>query len=403
MQNEGMPVPTPHRPKSISIANFLIVLAVAIVVSFVAGTRKDEIIGIIGPNLGMSVSSRPDFSALNEVYDTLKDNFDGKLDNNKLIEGAKKGMVAGAGDDYTVYLDKTEAADFKKDLEGDVGAGIGVEIGVRNDKVVIVRTLADNPAQKAGVLAGDIVLKVNDEDVTSLTAEAVSQKVRGDAGTSVKLTVMRGNDQKDFTMVREQINNPSVDVTYNGNVAIMRITRFDQQTGDLAYDAAKSIKAKGVNKVIVDLRGNGGGYVTGAQEVLSLWLTNSLLFTEKSQGSVLDETKANDDAPLKGVKTVVLVDGSTASASEMVAGALQHYKVATLVGETTFGKGSMQSTFDTSGGGLLKVTIARWYLPGNINVGDKGGIKPNIEVKLTFDDINKGNDKQLNKALELLK
>jgi carboxyl-terminal processing protease len=401
MQNEGV-LPPQSRPKSITLANFLIILEVAIVISFVAGTRKNEIIDLVGPNLGIPAASRPDFSSLNGVYDVLSDNFDGKLDNAKLIDGAKKGMVDGAGDDFTLYLDKEQAKDFKKNLEGDIGAGIGVEIGVRNDRVVILRTLASNPARKAGILAGDAVLKVNDEDVTNLNAEAVSQKIRGEAGTSVKVLILRGSEEKEFSLVREKINNPSVELDYKGDIAVLRITRFDQKTGNLAYDAAKEIKSKGIKKVVLDLRGNGGGYVSGAQDVLGLWVKDKLLFTEKAKGELIDEIVAGKDAILGGVETVVVIDGSTASASEMVAGALKHYKLATLVGEKTFGKGSMQGTFNLPGGSLLKITIARWYLPGNLSIDNKG-IKPNIEVKQTFEDTNRGDDKQLQKALEVLK
>jgi carboxyl-terminal processing protease len=379
----------------------IVIAAITLIVGFIAGTRKDEIFAVVAPVIGMEASPEPSWSSLSEVYGALKNNYDGKLDDDKLVEGAKKGLVAAAGDPYTVYMDSEEAGKFEKSLSGDVGAGIGVEIGERNGLSTIVRVLKDNPAKAAGVLAGDVIKSVNGEDVAKLTTDEVASKVRGEAGTTVKLKVVRGGADKEFNIRRETIKNPSVELEFKDGVAILRVTRFDQKTGDLARTAAEDINKKGANKVILDLRGNGGGYVTAARDLLSLWLTDKLLFTEKANGDVVEEMRSSGKALLTGKKTIVLADSLSASASEIVVGALKDYKAATFVGEKTFGKGSVQSQVNVSGG-LLKVTIGKWYTPKDLNIG-KSGIKPDVEVVLTLDDINKSNDKQMVKALQLLK
>jgi carboxyl-terminal processing protease len=380
-------------------------VAVALIVGFAAGTRKDEIFAAISPMFGIETrgGARPDWSRLNEVFDALRNNFDGDLNNDTLVEGAKRGMVAATGDDYTVFMNAEEAEEFQKSLSGDVGAGVGIEVGMRNSVPTVVRTLRDNPAKAAGVLAGDVIVAVNDESVLGKSIEEVVQKVRGEVGTSVKLTISRGGQELEFNIVRATINNPSVELEFDGDVAVMTISRFDQNTGRLARDAANEINARGADKIILDLRGNGGGFVTAAESVMNLWIDgNQLLMTEKARGQVVDEMRSGRNAPLAGKRTIVLADGSSASASEIVVGALKDHGAATFVGEQTFGKGSVQNQINLRGGALLKVTIARWYTPDDLNI-NKSGIAPDVEVKMTLDDINNNNDVQLKRALEMLR
>lgn len=353
------------------------------------------------PYLGIDVVKEEDWSALNEVYSTLEKNYDGELDQSKLLEGAKKGLVEAVGDEYTTYMTAEEAKEFKKDLEGDVGSGIGVEIATRDGYVRVIRTLPDNPAREAGMLAGDIFYKINGEDVYDLPSEEIANKIRGEEGTEVTVTVVRDGKEKTFTMKREKINNVSAYVTYDGNTAILKITRFDNNTGALVQKLAKEIKDKGSDKIILDLRGNGGGYVSAAGEVLSLWLDGDAIVTQKSIHFDDNVSYASrGKAILKDIKTILLIDGTTASAAEITAGALQDYGKAKLVGETTYGKGVVQTLLDLSGDSILKVTTARWYTPHDNNInGD--GIKPDIEVKNTYDDTNHGRDPQLDKAKQL--
>jgi len=299
-------------------------------------------------------------------------------------------------------MNKAETEEFNNELSGTIGGGIGVELGLRNGVITALRILKDNPAEKAGLMAGDIIVKVNDQEVTEdQTVSDTAKKVRGDVGTTVKLTVLRGAELKEFTITRAEVTNPSVYSSVTDGVGTMTITRFDEQTGALARQAAQSFKSQGVKSVILDLRGNGGGYVTAAQEVLGLWLNDKVVVTEKTNGKVVDELKSGTNPILEGVPTVVLVNGSSASASEITAGALQDYGAAKLVGEKTFGKGSVQKLLTLPEGGQLKVTIARWFTPKGNNIS-KQGIAVDKEAALTADDINAGRDPQLDAAKALL-
>ena len=390
------------KEKKTSLGNAIIIGAVMAIVGGVVGANWNTIFGGFAPYLGFSDnSSRIDWTPLNEVYNKLSDSYNGEIDKNVVIEGAKKGLVDALGDVYTTYMTAEKASDFYDDLHGNVGAGIGVEMGLRDGYVRVLRTLPDNPAKRAGVLAGDIIYKVNGEEVWNQSVEEISKKVRGEAGTDVTVTMVRDGKEKDFTMTRETINNVSAYVDYDGNTAIVTVTRFDNDTGTKVQQIASEFGKKGIKKVILDLRGNGGGYVSAAQDLLSLWVDGEKVLEQKSLHYGNSTTNAlSGKAILKDMKTIVLVNGSTASASEIVAGALQDYGKATILGEKTYGKGVVQNLFDLSNGTLLKVTTAEWYTPKDRSI-NKEGITPDIEVKRSFEDINAMRDPQLDKAKAL--
>lgn len=400
---EDTPQVTPERKKAtkqVSQTTLFVAIALAAVVAFVAGTRSDQLMAAIGPVFGVKTSADTlDTALLQQTYRELRANFDGELDTTKLIDGASRGMVAAAGDTYTVFMDEAEAEQFNKDLSGQV-SGIGSEIGVRNDQPTVLRVLADSPAEKAGVKAGDVFMAVNGESVVGKGASTVAEKVRGESGTSVKVEFMRGTETVTYTITRAQVSDPSVRWNNVDGLGVITISRFDEQTGALATQAATELKAAGVRGIVLDLRGNGGGYLEEARKVAGLWLNNKVVVTEKTNGTVTGTEKTTGTPVLEGVKTVVLVNGSSASASEIVAGALQDYKAATLIGEKTFGKGTVQKVVSLDGGRLLKVTIARWYTPNGKNI-TKEGITPDVTVELSADDANAGRDPQLDKAKAL--
>ena len=341
------------------------------------------------------------WTALDEVYSKLANTYNGEIDTKVVIDGAKQGLVESLGDVYTTYMNSKKSAEFYDDLHGKVGSGIGVEMGLRDGYVRVLRTLPDNPARKAGILAGDIFYKVNGEEVWDWSSDEIAQKVRGESGTEVTVTIIRDGEEKEFTMKRETINNVSAYVEYDGKTAIVVLTRFDDDTGKKVQKFASEFAAKGINKVILDLRGNGGGYVSAAQDLLSLWLDNQKVFEQKSRHFGDDYSNSGSGkAILKDMKTIVLVNGSTASASEIVAGALQDYKKATIVGEKTYGKGVVQSLYNLSDGATLKVTTAEWYTPEGRSI-NKTGISPDVEVERSFEDINAMRDPQLDKAKAL--
>lgn len=397
MTEEPRVADVPEKDDKVSKSTLLLSVALVAVVAFVAGTRSDQLYAAIAPVFGIKASADTlDTAVLQQAFRELKANYDGSLDAGKLTDGAARGMVAAAGDRYTVFMDKEEAEQFNKDLRGEI-SGIGCEIGVRGDRATVLRVLADSPAQAAGMKAGDIFVSVNGEAVEGLDATTVASKVRGEKGTTVKLVMQRGEEQKEFTITRAQVTDASVRWSIDNGIGTITMSRFDDDTGRLATQAATEFKAQGVKGVVLDLRGNGGGYLSAAVNVAGIWLDNKVVVTEKANGKVTGTEKTGSGALLAGVKTVVLVNGASASASEIVAGALQDHKAATIVGEKTFGKGTVQKVVNLLDGRLLKVTIARWYTPNGKNI-TKEGISPDKKVELTSDDANAGRDPQLEAA-----
>lgn len=391
------------RGKKVERSTLVLVSVFMLVLGFAGGLRIDDIRNLIAPVFGLKKVERIDFSNVEKTYQALASNFDGEIDKQKIIDGASKGLVEAVGDKYTEYMTSKEAEEFNKSLSGDVGTGIGVELAKDGDSVKVVRVLAKNPAESAGILAGDVISKVNGEDVSKENTSEISKKIRGDAGTTVKIGVVRGNEKKEFSVTRAKIENPSVELTKKDGVATLSIYRFDSETGVLAKKYAEEIKNEGISKVILDLRGNGGGYVQAAKTVASLWLEkNALIVSEKTGSKTVEEIRATGDNPLKGIKTVILLDGSSASASEIVAGALKEHKAAQIVGEKSYGKGSVQTTIDMPNGALLKVTIAKWFTPGGKNISNNG-ISPDVKVSAPKGESYLLNDIQKNKALEILK
>ncbi len=391
------------KEKKTSFGNAIIIGAIFAVLGVVVGLNWNSWVRTFAPYLGLGsiVESTADWSELNEVYDKLVNTYNGEIVKSKMVEGAKKGLTEALGDVYTVYMDADETSDFYDDLHGNVGSGVGIEMGLRDGYVRVLRTLPDNPARKAGILAGDIIYKVDGEVVYDLSTDEISKRVRGEDGTEVTISVVRDGEEKSFTMKREAINNVSAYVDYDGKTAIVTVTRFDNDTGTMVQKFAKEFADKGIEKVILDLRGNGGGYVSAAQDLLSLWIDNDDILIQKSKHFGDSTTKTSSGrAILKDMKTIVLVNGSSASASEIVAGALQDYGKAKIVGEKTYGKGVVQQLFDLSGGTVLKVTTAEWYTPKERSINGEG-IKPDVEVERTYEDINSMRDPQMDKAKSL--
>ena len=390
------------KEKKVSLGNAIIIGFVLAVIGGVIGFNFDNIFGGLAPYFGGVKSAEVNQSALDEVYSKLKESYNGEIDANKLMEGAKKGMVQAVGDVYTEYMDAKEADSYTNGvLHGNVGAGIGVEMGLRDGYVKVLRVLPDNPALRAGIMIGDIFYKVNGEEVYTWSTSEIAEVLRGEPGTEVTVTMARDGKEIEFKMNREEINNVSEYVTYDGDTAIITVTRFDNNTGTEVQKEAAKFKEKGISKVILDLRGNGGGYVSAAQDLLSLWLDGKLMLTQKSLHSGNEKmSTASGKAILKDMKTIVLVNGSTASASEITAAALKDYGKATIVGTKTYGKGVVQKMYNLSGGGILKVTTAEWLTPNGDSINDNG-VAPDVEVDMTVEDINKMRDPQMDKAKSL--
>ena len=381
--------------------SWFLTLVIVAIVSFVAGARSDALFANVASVFGVRTSNKTiDLSSVQKTYQELVANYDGKLDTQKLIYGANRGLVEAAGDPHTAYMDPDETKEFDKSLSGQIGGGIGAEIGLRNNKPTIIKPLENSPAQKAGIKAGEVIVKVNDEASSDWSVEKVVSKIRGEVGTSVKLTLLSDGKTREVSVVRQNIVSPAVESEIDGEIGILKVNRFGDDTVSLSRKYASEFVEKGVKKVILDLRNNPGGTVGAAQGLLGIWLDNQIAMTER-RGSEIVKTLRTTGTPILGnMKTVVLINGNSASASEITAGALREYGKAMLVGQKSYGKGSVQIVLGLPGGSQMKVTEARWYTPKGKNI-DKTGIEPDVKVDLSSDDVNNNVDPQMDKAKSL--
>ena len=385
--------------KKTAINSFVLILVFGLGI-LVGGDRLSLGSGKSGQNTS---TSQLDYSGVEELYDALKDGYDGELSNESIEDGLKAGLVKSAGDPYTEFLNAEASKEFNEDLNGSF-EGIGAELGKEEQSIIIISPIDGFPAQKAGIKPGDIITKINDESAYDISISDAVKKIRGEKGTKVKLDVFRDNKVLNFEITREQINLPSVksEVTPE-NIGIIKISRFGDDTEELVLKAAKDFKTKKVKGVILDMRGNPGGLLDQSVKVSSVWLPKGkLVLEEKRGGEVVNTFKANGNSILLGIPTVVLVDEGSASASEIVAGALRDNGVATIIGQKTYGKGSVQELKQLSDGGVLKVTIARWFTPAGKNI-DKEGIEPDQKVEITEADITAKKDPQKDAAISKLR
>ncbi|MEO8065973.1 MAG: S41 family peptidase [Candidatus Doudnabacteria bacterium] len=358
---------------------------------------------------GSAPANAADYSLLWNALDQLNAKYvDRPLDQQKLMYGAVSGMVSAAGDPYTTFFNPDEAKAFTEQLRGSF-SGIGAEVGVKNEQIVIIAPLEDTPAAKAGILADDAILEINGESTQGMSVDLAVSKIRGKEGTTVNLNILHKGQTttQDITITRAKIVVKSVKLdskNINGKqIAVIKMNEFGDDTKGLLDQAIGTIAKGNYSGVILDLRNNPGGYLETAISTISNWIgSDQVAVKEIGYGNDEKNYKTSGISRLKGMKTVILVNGGSASASEIVAGALQDYKVATLVGEKTFGKGSVQELQDLSGGSEIKITVAKWYTPKGRGI-HKIGLDPDIKVQLTPDDTKNKKDPQMDKALELLK
>ena len=361
--------------------------------------------GLGSGNLQLNNSSGDDlpanlnYGSVEDVYDSLRTNYAGDLSEAELLNGLKKGLVNASGDPFTEYLTAEQTEEFNQELNGSF-SGIGAELSKEDDNIVIVSPISGFPAEREGLESRDIITKINSESALQLSVTEAVDKIRGEEGTQVELEVSRDGELKNFVITRENITIPSVESRIiDDKIGYIEISRFSEDTAKLTKEAAQNFVSKDVEGVVVDVRGNPGGLLESSVNVASLWLKEgSTVLDERKDGKTLKTYKADGDNVLLDVPTVVLINEGSASASEILAGALSDNNAATLVGQTSFGKGSVQTLERFSDGSSLKVTIARWFTPGGKNI-DKEGIDPQEKVE----NSNKNSDSQLQKAFEILK
>jgi len=351
------------------------------------------------------LSADVDFNLFWNVWDELKDKYVDKdrLDDKKMFYGAIKGMVESVDDPYTVFMEPKVAKEFSDDLAGTF-EGIGAEIGKKDNIITIVAPLADMPAEKAGLQAGDKIYSVNGESTAGLSIYEAVDKIRGPKGTEVILTIFREGFEKteDFKIVRQTILVKSVRTKMSDDeIFTITISNFNDDTSELFKRAAAEAVEKNPKGIILDLRNNPGGYLETAIDMASEWIDQGVIVTEQFNPEKKNEYLHRGRARLKDFPTVVLVNQGSASASEIVAGALKDTGKAAIVGMKTFGKGSVQTLRELKDGSSVKITVAKWLTPNGYNINHEG-IKPDVEVDLTLEDYNKNIDPQVNKAIEIL-
>lgn len=339
---------------------------------------------------------------IDELYTQIVNNFDGEIDDNEILDGMKRGLTSAVDDPFTEFLTSEETTAFNESLNGTF-EGIGAELGKEGNFVIVVAPIKGTPADKAGIQPQDIIVEIDGESAADITIAEAVNRIRGPKGEEVVLTIIRDGQQLEVPIIRDTIDIPSVEWEQQGTIGIITISRFGDDTTQLTRQAATELKDAGVDGIVLDLRGNPGGLLNSSVEVSSVWLPKgSTVLEEKRGGEVIETFKTSASPILTGIPTVVLINEGSASASEIVAGALKDNDVATIYGQTSFGKGSVQRLIPLSGGGSLKVTIARWFTPNGKNI-DKEGITPDTEVELTTEDREAERDPQLDAALEALR
>lgn len=345
-----------------------------------------------------------DFGLFWDVWESLENRFYKQpISDEALFYGAIKGMAAAVGDPYTVFFNPTEAAEFNRELEGKF-EGIGAELAIKRDRLTIVSPLADSPAERAGLVPGDVILAIDDVDAATFSLEGAVSRIRGLKGTVVHLTIFTEgvSETKEVQVKREEIIVKTVQLEFvSETIAHIRIFSFNEDTIDDFKTAVSAIRRQNPSGIILDLRSNPGGYLDAAVEMASYWIEDGVIVEERFSLGAKDTYRAVGQARLADERTVVLVNEGSASASEIVAGALQDYGEATVVGEETFGKGSVQDYSPLEDGSALKLTIAEWLTPKGRSINETG-IAPDVFVPMSAEDVNNDTDPQLQRAIQLL-
>jgi carboxyl-terminal processing protease len=344
-----------------------------------------------------------DFSLFWDAYNQLKENYLGDIDAQKFLYGAISGAYASLGDPYTVFLPPDLSADFQKELSGEL-EGIGVKIGILDDYPAVIAPLDGSPAALAGLRPKDKILKVDDFETKDAPLDLVVSKIRGPEGTTVKLTVLRDNESKtrEFEIKRAKIEVKTVEMKTEGDVAILSISEFGMGTTEDFAKAVQNIQNKDIHKIILDLRNNPGGLLDGAVEIGDFLFPKDTTIVIEQNKNGKKEYKTKGQGELKNTQVVVLVNGGSASAAEILAGAIQDLKRGKIIGEKTFGKGTVQQLSPLKGDSSVKITVAKWLTPAGHDI-EKNGINPDIEVKENDNPLFSSNDPVIKKALEELK
>jgi carboxyl-terminal processing protease len=325
---------------------------------------------------------------------------------NPMLFGAIEGLVRGVGDQYTTFMTPNENTEFQQSLQGRL-QGIGAELTLRDGMIVVVAPLKGSPAARAGLAPKDMIVEVDGEDVRGKNLNQVVHLIRGEKGTLVTLTVIRESESEalSISIRRDNIKVPSVEYelkeTGSGSVGYIELNQFGEGSINEVEDAARNLQKENIEGLILDLRFNGGGFLDGSDELCSLFMKKGKVVTVERRNAEPVHHYVSGSPIAPNLPLVILINEGSASASEIVAGALQDHKRATVIGKQSFGKGTVQEVIDLPGGSSLRVTIAKWLTPDGRDIG-KEGVTPDIEIEITAEDRENKYDPQMEAALQWL-
>lgn len=366
----------------------------------------DKVFGVA--NKDTKVATTVDFEPFWEVWNTINEKYPSAdaVTHQERVYGAISGLMGSLNDPYSVFFQPEEAKSFEDEIAGNF-IGVGMEVGKKDDVLTVIAPLKDTPAYRANIKSGDKILRINKESTSGLKIEEAIKLIRGEKGTTVSLTILHEGDKDpvEIDIVRDIIDIPTIDTEVRKDgIFVISLYSFSANSTKLFRDAIKQFALSGADKLILDLRGNPGGYLSAAVDMASWFLPGGDTIVVEEYGN----DKPSDVLRSRGynifndkLKFVVLIDRGSASASEIVAGALQDHGVAKLVGTESFGKGSVQQTMKITPDTLLKITIAKWLTPSGKSLSE-GGLTPDHEVKITDQDLLNKKDLQMEKAVELL-
>ncbi len=393
--------------KIIYILNVLPVVILTLFVGIYIGQSQSSTIDASDPEFS-EIAQSEEFQSFWKVWRTLDEKYirSASTTNEKKIYGAIEGLTASYGDPYTVFFPPVESKMFKEEIKGDYG-GVGMEIGIKDKQLVVVTPMKDSPAERAGVKAGDFIISINGTSTAGMNTDEAVKYIRGPKGSVVKISFIPTGTTKpvERTIVRDTIQIPTIDIaTKPGGITVISLYSFTAQSPDLFRGALRQFVESGNHKLILDLRRNPGGYLDAAWDMASWFLPAGKVivtedFGQKTSPNIFRSKGYNIFN--NNLKMIILVDEGSASASEILAGALQEHGIAKLVGAKTFGKGSVQELVNITSDTSLKVTVASWLTPKGHNLSHDG-LNPDYEVKPTEKDIVAKKDVQLEKAIELL-
>jgi carboxyl-terminal processing protease len=381
---------------------WLLFIAVAIVLSFWAGFWRGQ---ATCPPLPPADA---DMTLFWETWHTLEDKFvdKDKIDHQKMIYGAISGMVSSLGDPYTAFFNPPDTKKFVEDTSGSF-EGVGMEIGIKKGQLQVITPLENSPAKKAGIRAGDAIIKIDNESTANMTTDEAVDLIRGPKGTEVTLTLFREDwkETRDIKLTRAVIEVPSLKWEIKeGDIAYIQLFQFTEKASNDFKAAAVDIINSPAKRIILDLRNNPGGYLSVSQDIAGWFLKKGQVVTHETSSDPINNVDYFSEGPSLLLKypVVVLINEGSASASEILAGALRDNRQVKLIGEKSFGKGSVQQLLPFGDGSSLKVTIAKWLTPNGDQINEKG-LSPDIEAKKTVADEDSGKDPQLDKAIEIVK